>query len=45
MALIEVRGLSKFYGLHAAVRDVNFKINLGGSSTYWDLTARVKARF
>lgn len=29
MALIEVRGLSKFYGLHAAVRDVSFKINEG----------------
>ena len=29
MALIEVQGLSKFYGLHAAVRDVSFKINEG----------------
>jgi ABC-2 type transport system ATP-binding protein len=29
MALIEVEGLSKFYGPHAAVRDVSFKINEG----------------
>jgi len=29
MALIEVDGLSKFYGSHAAVRDVSFKINEG----------------
>jgi ABC-2 type transport system ATP-binding protein len=29
MALIEVQGLSKFYGSHAAVRDVSFKINEG----------------
>lgn len=29
MALIEVEGLSKFYGPHAAVRDVSFKINDG----------------
>jgi ABC-2 type transport system ATP-binding protein len=29
MALIHVQGLSKFYGHHAAVRDVNFKINEG----------------
>ncbi len=29
MALIEVQGLSKFYGLHAAVRDVSFRINEG----------------
>lgn len=29
MALIEVQGLSKFYGPHAAVRDVSFKINEG----------------
>ena len=29
MALIEVEGLSKFYGPHAAVSDVSFKINEG----------------
>jgi ABC-2 type transport system ATP-binding protein len=29
MALIEVRGVSKFYGPHAAVRDVSFDINEG----------------
>lgn len=29
MALIEVRGLSKFYGPHAAVRDVSFDIKEG----------------
>jgi ABC-2 type transport system ATP-binding protein len=29
MSLIEVEGLSKFYGSHAAVRNVSFKINEG----------------
>jgi ABC-2 type transport system ATP-binding protein len=29
MSLIEVEGLSKFYGSHAAVRDVSFRINEG----------------
>ena len=29
MGLIEIRGLSKFYGTNAAVSDVSFNINEG----------------